>query len=54
MPVKYSEYVFEFHYAFVPVPGLTIRPNLQYIYSPDGSVINKDLWGLGLKTVISF
>jgi hypothetical protein len=31
-----------------------MTPSPQYIYSPDGSVINKDLWGLRLKTVISF
>jgi hypothetical protein len=28
--------------------------NPQYIYSPGGSVINKDVWILGFKTVISF
>jgi porin len=43
VPVKDSEYVFELDYTFVPVPGLQIRPNLQYIYSPGGSVINKDM-----------
>jgi porin len=54
VPVKDSEYVFELDYTFVPVPGFQIRPNLQYIYSPGGSVINKDVWVVGLKTVISF
>jgi len=52
--VKDSEYVFELDYTFVPVPGFQIRPNLQYIYSPGGSVINKDVWVLGLKTVVNF
>ena len=54
VPVKDCEYVFELDYTFVPVPCFQIRPNLQYIYSPGGSVINKDVWVLGLRTVISF
>ena len=32
--VRYSEYVFELQYGLVPVPGLTIRPNIQYVYRP--------------------
>ena len=31
--------------------GFLIRPNLQYIYSPSGSV-NQNVWLLGLKTII--
>jgi porin len=54
VPVKDAEYVFELDYNFVPMSGVQFRPNLQYIYSPGGSVINKDVWVLGLKTVISF
>jgi porin len=54
VPVKDFEYVFELDYTFVPVPGSRSAPNLQYIYSPGGRVINKDVWVLGLKTVISF
>ena len=53
-PVKDSEYVFELDYTFVPVTGFQIRPNLQYIHSPGGSAINKDVWILGLKTVLNF
>ena len=52
--VKDSEYVFELDYTFVPTPGFLIRPNVQYIYSPGGSSITKDVWILGLKTIISF
>jgi porin len=54
VPVKNSEYVFELDYTFVPTPGFVLRPNVQYIYSPGGSSINKDVWVLGLKTIISF
>jgi porin len=52
--VKDSEYVFELDYTFVPTPGFLIRPDVQYIYSPGGSSITKDVWILGLKTIISF
>ena len=52
--VKDSEYVFELDYTFESTPGLLIRPNIQYIYSPGGSNVTKDVWVLGLKTIISF
>jgi porin len=52
--VKNSEYVFELDYTFVPTPGFLVRPNVQYIYSPGGSSTTKDVWVLGLKTVINF
>ena len=54
VPVKNSEYVFELYYQVVPTAGLLIRPNVQYIYSPGGSSQTKDIWVLGLKTVIRF
>jgi porin len=54
VPVKDSEYVFELDYTFVPTAGFLIRPNVQYIYSPGGSSATKDVWVLGLKTIISF
>ena len=53
VPVKDAEYVFEFDYSIAVRPGFTVRPNLQYIYSPGGSIITKDIWILGLKTLIS-
>ena len=54
VPVKNAEYVFEVDYTFVPTPGFLVRPNLQYIHSPGGSSTNRDVWVLGLKTVINF
>ena len=53
-PVKTAEYVFELDYTFVPTPGFLVRPNVQYILSSGGSSINKEIWVLGLKTVITF
>jgi porin len=52
--VKNSEYVFELDYTFVPTPGFLLRPNVQYIYSAGGNSINRDVWVLGLKTIINF
>jgi porin len=52
--VKNSEYVLELYYTIAPLPGLLIRPNLQYINTPGGTYLNKDVLVLGLKTVISF
>ena len=51
---KSSEYVFELDYTFVPIAGFLLRPNVQYIYSPGGSSTNKDVWVLGLKSIINF
>jgi porin len=52
--VRYSEYVFELQYGIAPVPGLTIRPNLQYVYRPGAISQNVNIFVLGLKTVINF
>jgi porin len=52
--VKNSEYVVELDYTIAPTPGLLIRPNVQYIYSPGGSAQTKDIWVFGLTTVITF
>jgi porin len=52
--VKDSEYLFELDYSFGTTPGLLIRPNAQYINSPGGSSVTKDVSVLGLKTIISF
>ena len=54
VPVKDSEYVFVLDYTFVPFAGLQIGRNLPVHLRPGGSVINKNVWGLGLKTVINF
>ena len=52
--VRHSEYVFELQYGLVPVPGLTIRPNIQYVYRPGAISQNVNILVLGLKTVINF
>jgi len=52
--IRNSEYVFELQYGLVPTPGLTIRPNVQYIYTPDTISQNVNILVLGLKTVINF
>lgn len=52
--VKNSEYVFELQYAFVPKPGFTLRPNVQYVYIPGAVSSNVNILVLGLKTVINF
>ena len=52
--VRNSEYVAELYYTVAPVPGLLIRPNLQYIYTPGAISQNTNIIVLGLKTVISF
>jgi len=54
VPVTSSEFVLELFYTLAPVPGLLIRPNLQYISRPAGSSVNRDIFVLGLKTVINF
>ena len=51
---KSAEYVLELDYTFVPVPGFILRPNVQYITSPGASSTTKDVWVLGLKTIVNF
>jgi carbohydrate-selective porin OprB len=46
--------VLELQYAFVPMPGLTFRPNIQYVYTPGTVSSNVNILVLGLKTVINF
>lgn len=52
--VKNSEYVLELQYAFVPLPGFTLRPNVQYVHTPGAISSNVNILVLGLKTVINF
>lgn len=54
VPVRNSEYVVELYYTIAPVPGLQIRPNVQYIATPGASSQNTNIFVLGLKSVISF
>ena len=52
--MKNSEYAFELYYGVAPVPGLVIRPNIQYMSRPGASASNVNILVLGLKTVINF
>ncbi len=54
VPVRNSEYVMELFYTIAPVPGLLIRPNVQYIATPGATSQNANIFVLGLKSVISF
>ena len=52
--VQYPEHVLELYYTLVPKPGLNIRPNIQYIFTPGAAPQNQNILVLGLKTVITF
>jgi porin len=53
--IKNSEYTFELFYGLVPHPGLTVRPNIQYIYRPGANpAYNTNILVFGLKTVMNF
>jgi porin len=52
--VQGTEKVFELYYTVRPLPGLQIRPNLQYVLDPGGTNQNKNVIVLGLKTVANF
>lgn len=52
--VRNSEYVVELYYTFTPVPGMAIRPNVQYIATPGTSSQNLNIVVFGLKSVINF
>jgi len=54
VPVRNSEYVVELYYTIAPVPGLHIRPNVQYIATPGAGSQNVNIVVFGLKSVISF
>ena len=54
VPVRNSEYVMELYYTIAPVPGLLIRPNVQYVATPGASSQNTNIVVFGLKSVISF
>ncbi len=52
--VSNSEYVFELQYGLALVPGLMVRPNIQYVYTPGTISSNVNILILGLKTVVNF
>lgn len=49
-----NEYAAELYYNWAPVPGLQVRPNLQYVMHPGGTSANRNAWVAGLKTTIAF
>ena len=44
----------ELFYTLVPIPGMYIRPNLQYVACPGGVNDDGDVFVLGLKTLLTF
>ena len=49
-----NEYAMEAYYTWSPIPGLYVRPNLQYIVRPGGTSANRNALVLGLKSQVSF
>jgi porin len=54
VPVQSSEYVVEAYYTYLPLNGLKVRPNIQYVNDPGGTSQNRNALVFGLKTVASF
>jgi porin len=52
--VQHSEYIYELYYTVAAATGLIFRPNLQYVVTPGGTSVNKNVVVLGLKTLVSF
>jgi carbohydrate-selective porin OprB len=53
-PSQSSEYAAELYYGIDVVPGLSVRPNLQYIADPGGASANRTALVGGIKLVASF
>ncbi|WP_410209387.1 carbohydrate porin [Aquirhabdus sp.] len=47
------EYATEFFYSWAPLHSVAFRPNLQYVINPGGIADNKNVFVLGLKTIIT-
>jgi porin len=52
--VQSCEYTMEFYYTYRPLPGLQVRPNIQYVINPGGTTANPNALVFGLKTVANF
>jgi hypothetical protein len=52
--VKNAESLFELHPLFVRTAGFLIRLDIRYMYRRGSSSAAKDVWALGLKTIINF
>jgi porin len=48
------EYASELYYSWVPVPSVSLRPNLQYILHPGGTSRNSNAFVIGLKCILAF
>lgn len=52
-PSEGSEYEAEIFYSFHPVPGIVLRPNIQYIIHPGGRSDHGNAVVLGLKSALN-
>lgn len=48
------EYVSELYYEWVPVPSVSLRPDVQYILHPGGTSRNSNAFVIGLKCILAF
>jgi carbohydrate-selective porin OprB len=53
LPVQHTEYVTEFDYRFILVPGAELTPNFQYIGNPGGVNARSAIVVLGLKGTLA-
>lgn len=55
MPVADTyELASEVFYDWHPIPSVSVRPNLQYVVNPGGTMQNRNAFVFGLKTSIAF
>jgi porin len=47
------EYATELFYNWSPIRSINLRPNLQYVIHPGGSIRNSNVFVFGLKTIIA-
>jgi porin len=47
-----TETAFEAYYQFKPMKPLSLRPDVQYITHPSGIKNLKNVWAVGLRTVV--
>jgi porin len=48
------EYATELFYNWSPMPSTSLRPNLQYVINPGGTSQNRNVFVLGLKSIVAF
>ncbi|WP_165799615.1 carbohydrate porin [Sphingomonas oleivorans] len=54
VPIRRSEYAAELDYIIYPLPGLTLRPNLQLVVHPAGRSDRKSIVIAGFSALTSF